>query len=166
MKLTVVSDTHKDFHGLKKIVEDNLDSDLFIHLGDGQHELLDMIQLFPDKDFYFVKGNSDFGHAKEERILTVGGYKAYLAHGHLLNVHGGLERLVDKAAFNHCSIALYGHTHLYRTECVNGIYIMNPGSPSSPRGKNPPTYGVIEISDDGRIAMNIVELKTTRESVY
>ncbi len=159
IKITVFADSHKDFHKLKNIVDDNLDSDLFVHLGDGQLELLDISQMYPDKEFVLVKGNSDFGTAKEERVITIGGYKAFCAHGHTLNVHSSLESLLDKAQFNNCKIALYGHTHIFKTEFVDGIYVMNPGSVSSPRGKNPPSYGIIEITEDDTIKMNIIEIK-------
>lgn len=157
MKITVVADTHKDYHKLKAVIDENLDSDLVIHLGDGQHELFDIAGLHSGMQFIFIKGNTDFSNIKEERIVTVGGYKIFCAHGHTLNVHDGLELLLDKAEFNGCKIALYAHTHVYRTELINGIYVMNPGSVSSPRGKNPPTYGVIDISEDGKIEMNIVQ---------
>lgn len=158
MKITVIADSHKDYHKLKFTIEKNLDSDLFIHLGDGQHELFDIAKAHPENKFTFIKGNSDFGNMKEERIVSVGGYKIFCAHGHTLDVHSGFNRLIEKAALNGCKIALYAHTHIYRTELVDGIYVMNPGSVSSPRGKNPCTYGVIEISDDGIIAMNIIEI--------
>ena len=36
---------------------------------------------------------------------------------------------------------------------------MNPGSLSSPRNGNPPTYGIIELSSSGEITMNIVTAK-------
>lgn len=39
MKIVVVSDSHKEFHKLNSVIENNLDADAFIHLGDGEHEL-------------------------------------------------------------------------------------------------------------------------------
>ncbi|MCL2077140.1 MAG: YfcE family phosphodiesterase [Oscillospiraceae bacterium] len=159
MKITVVGDSHKDFHGLKSIVEENLDADLFVHLGDGQYELIDVANLFPEKKFVFVKGNSDHGNIKEERVITAGGYKIFCAHGHTLDVHGGPDRILDMAIYHECKIALYAHTHLYKTDYISGVYVMNPGSISEPRGKNPPTYGIVEIADDKTIKMNIIEIQ-------
>jgi len=159
MKITVVADSHKDFHKLKSVVEANLDADLFIHLGDGQYELIDVANLHPDKKFVFVKGDSDHGNIKEERVITVGGYKIYCAHGHTLEVHGGTEQLLDRALYHECKIALYAHTHIYKTDFVSGVYVMNPGSISEPRGKNAPTYGMVEIAEDKTIKMNIIELR-------
>ena len=38
MKILVVSDTHRNFAVLDDIVNENLDADLIIHLGDGENE--------------------------------------------------------------------------------------------------------------------------------
>jgi len=159
MKLTVTADSHKDFHKLKGVAEVNTDADLFIHLGDGQYELIDVANEFPDMKFVFVKGECDHGNTKEERVITIGGLKVFCTHGHNLGVNDGLEQILDKAMFHDCKIALYAHTHIYKTDYINGIYLMNPGSVSEPRGKNPPTYGVIETAEDMTIKMNIVELQ-------
>jgi putative phosphoesterase len=159
MKIVVVADTHKDYHTLKKVVDANADADLFIHLGDGQHELVDMQNLYPEKQFIFVLGNSDFGTAKTDRIVSLGGHKIFCTHGHLYGVHFGVKKLVEKAKFNGCEIALHGHTHLFRMQQVEGVYVMNPGSLESPRGKNPPTYGIIVLSDENRIDMSIVAVE-------
>jgi hypothetical protein len=159
MKITVVADSHKNFDVLKSVAEENKDSDLFIHLGDGQYELIDVANLYPHMKFVFVKGNVDFGSIKEERVITLGELKLFCAHGHTLDVHDGLEPLLDKAIFYECKIALYAHTHIYKTDFIDGVYVMNPGSISEPRGKNPPTYGVIETADDDKtIKMKIVEI--------
>ena len=78
------------------------------------------------------------------------------SHGPPQHVHDGLDRLVSDAKDNDCRIALFGHTHLYRTENIDGVFLMNPGSPDCPRNHNKPTYGVIELDSEGGIQMNIV----------
>ena len=157
MKIVVVSDTHRNFAVLDRCVNANLDADLFIHLGDGENEARDVHNLHPDKAMIYVGGNCDFGMHKSKQIVTVCGYKIFCCHGHLQDVHHGLERLVADAKVNECKVALYGHTHLYRTEVVDGVFVMNPGSLDSPRNRNKPTYGVIEISSNGEVKMNIIE---------
>ncbi|MDR1754014.1 MAG: YfcE family phosphodiesterase [Eubacterium sp.] len=160
MKITVFADTHRNYNALNAVVNQNLDSDLFLHIGDGQFELLEVASAHPDKKFLMVKGNRDYGSLDDERIIDLDEFKIYCNHGHELDVNSGLEKLLDKAAYNDCKIAVYGHTHLFKTDLINGIYVMNPGSLESPRGKNPPTYGVIKISDGGEIIMNIIEYKS------
>lgn len=159
MKIIVVSDSHKEFERLRKVVETHKDADLYVHLGDGEHELREVANLYTDKQFVFVKGNCDFGMAKTEQVIDIGICKIFCTHGHTMDVHNGLDTLVANAKVNECKIALYGHTHYYRTEIVDGIYIMNPGSIDSPRGRNKPSYGIIDISESGKITMNIIAIK-------
>jgi putative phosphoesterase len=122
-------------------------------------EVYDIINKYPNMNFAFVRGNCDYGESPAERILEVpGGVKIFCTHGHLYSVNSGIEYLVEKAKSENCSVALYGHTHIFRTEILNGVYVMNPGSITSPRGKNPPTYGIINISFNMEISMSIVEL--------
>lgn len=159
MKIIVVSDTHKNFAVLDEVVKKNLDADLFIHLGDGENEARDVHNLHPEKAMIYVGGNCDYGAHKQTHVVTACGYKIFCCHGHAQDVHNGLERLIADAKQNDCRIALYGHTHLYRTEAIDGIYVMNPGSLDSPRNHNKPTYGVIELSSSGEVKMNIIAVK-------
>lgn len=156
MKIVVVSDTHRNFEVLEKIVCGNPDAELFIHLGDGENEARDVQNLHLDKTMVYVGGNSDYGMHKSIQIVTACGYKIFCCHGHIQRVNSGLDRLVSDARTNGCRIALFGHTHIYRTENIDGIYVMNPGSPDCPRGHNKPTYGVIELDSEGGVKMNIV----------
>lgn len=156
MKIVVVSDTHRNFHVLEEIVSGNPDAELFIHLGDGENEARDVQNLHLDKTMVYVGGNSDYGMHKSIQIVTACGYKIFCCHGHIQRVNAGLDRLVSDARANDCRIALFGHTHIYRTENIDGIYVMNPGSPDCPRGHNKPTYGVIELDGEGGVKMNIV----------
>lgn len=159
MKIVVTSDTHHNYHILKKIVELNPDADLFIHLGDGENEFLDVRNETFGKQFVFVKGNGDFGDWKESAVIGVNGYKIYCTHGNKLDVANSLDLLLYNAKKEKCKIALFGHTHIYMTDVVDGIYVMNPGSPESPRNRLKPSYGVINIDTNGIIDMKIVEIK-------
>lgn len=159
MKIIVVADTHKDYKNYKAVVEKNIDADMFIHLGDGEHEFADISAEYPDKAFYFVQGDCDFGKYKSMEVVEASGYKILCVHGHEHNVHGGLDPIISEAKAHGCRIALYGHTHMYRTECLDGVYVMNPGAIDSPRGKNKASYGVIIIDDTGKLTMNVVPLK-------
>ena len=159
MRIVVVADTHRDYYMLKEVVEDNLDADAFIHLGDGENELRDMEQLFPHKMFYFVQGNRDYASkAKVTDILNLGGKKILITHGHHYDVRETMDNLVNTAEHNDVDIALYGHTHLYSYSCIDGIYVMNPGSLHAPRGRRYRSYGTIDISGDD-VAINIIEIK-------
>ncbi len=159
MKILVVSDTHRNFAILNEVVNKNLDADLIIHLGDGENEARDVHNLHPEKPMIYVGGNCDYGSHKQWHVVNACGYKIFCCHGHNEDIHSGLGLLVSKAKAEDCKIALYGHSHLYRTEIVDDVFVMNPGSLDSPRNHNDPSYGVILLSSTGEIQMNIISVK-------
>lgn len=156
MKILVVSDTHRNFNVLKQIVNNNEDSDLIIHLGDGENEARDIQNMYPQIPCVYVQGNCDYGTHHLYEVVTACGYKIFCCHGHTYDVHSGLHELAAAAKAEDCNIALYAHTHLHRTGIVDDVFIMNPGSPDSPRNHNEPTYGVINLTSDGQIEMKII----------
>lgn len=149
IKIIVISDTHRDFDALYDIVNDNKHADMFIHLGDGEHEFDDVRNLFPEKAFLFVRGNNDWSDSPICRTFTYGGHKFYLTHGHSFDRHSVHSFIAATAKANNCDVALFGHTHIPFYEVMNDVHVFNPGSPSSPRGRSEPSYGVITISDSG-----------------
>ncbi len=155
MRIIVVADTHRNFERYNNIVDKN-EADLFIHLGDGSNEFADVAKLHPNKKFLFVKGEGDFCEASLSRTIELEKCKLFCTHGHLYDVSDGLEKAITAAKEEGCNILLYGHTHLYRAELIDGIYVLNPGSLGIPRGHNKPSYGVLDISAEGKVEMNIV----------
>ena len=69
-------------------------------------------------------------------------------HGHTLSVKYGTQRLIELARQNKCDIALYGHTHTSQILYEEGLYVVNPGSCSSPRDSRA-SYAVIDIEESG-----------------
>lgn len=162
MKILVVSDTHRNYNVLEAIIKKNPGADMLIHLGDGESEFDDVSRVFPQFPMVYVGGNCDYGMHKTTHVVQAGGHKIFCCHGHTVGVRAGVELLVCAAIQNECDIALYGHTHVYRTEVMDGVYVMNPGSPDCPRGGNKPSYGVIELTKDGGVEMNIITLERKR----
>ena len=150
MRVIVISDTHRDFRTLRRIVEKHWDeAALFLHLGDGERETDDLLALYPDLPFQRVRGNCDFASMLPlSEIAFAGSTKIFFCHGHTFGVNGGLSHLVSAARQSGSHIALYGHTHRGDTHYEDGIYVMNPGSPSQPRDGRA-SYGVIDITDNG-----------------
>ncbi len=113
MRVVVVSDTHRDFRTLYRIVEKHREeAALFLHLGDGEQEVEDLRLLHPELPLLAVRGNCD-GSAEEpgSRVASAGSTRIYMAHGHDLGVRSSTSLLVRMARENGCRIALYGHTH-------------------------------------------------------
>ncbi len=150
MRIVVISDTHRDFRTLRQIVEKHLeDANLFIHLGDGEQDVDQLLGLYPELPIEMVRGNCDFASfLPDTDIVFAGNVKIFICHGHTMNVKSSLEPLVSQARKNGCRIALYGHTHRGDTHYDEGIYVMNPGSPSQPRDGSA-SYGIIDITPGG-----------------
>lgn len=158
MRIVVLSDTHRDFFSAHEIVKRHLpNADAFLHLGDGMDEWDDIRALYPDRAFYEVRGNCDLGSsAKPFGVLSCEhGHKLFYTHGHLYHVKASLQDLERAARENGCDVALYGHTHKAGCTYADGLYVMNPGSPSQPRGSEP-GYGIIDSTGAGIVCNNVV----------
>lgn len=155
MRIVVFSDSHRDYFPLQRIMLAQPKAEVFLHLGDGEEEFEQLRQRFPTKLMRGVAGNCDWGSiGRKFDLITCEGKRIFFTHGHIYGVKAGLDDLLRAARNMGADIALYGHTHVPHTEYVDGMYVMNPGSTSSPRdGK--PSYGVIDITPAG-IVTNIV----------
>lgn len=157
MRIVVFSDSHNDYYALKNIVLTHKSTNCFLHLGDGERDVDDLRNAFPNKAIYHVRGNCDWAsQSPENGILECGDKRILYTHGHLHAVKFGLEALKLYALKIGADIALYGHTHQAYTEYDNGLYVMNPGSVTSPRG-GAPSYGILDITGAG-VVLNVVKL--------
>lgn len=155
MKILVVSDTHGNFFNFKKAVETHRDAQIIIHCGDSRDELDDIKMMYPDKAFFCVKGNCDFGSTLplvEERVVET--KKLFITHGHLYNNKMSLYPICCAAREEKADIVIFGHTHNAVADYDDGLYILNPGS----LGGYGATYAIIDVSEQG-IVTNIVKLK-------
>ena len=163
MKIIVISDTHGDYRILRKIVLLHQDADMFIHLGDGEMDLYQLFSSEPwaEEKFHCLKGNCDFRQAvNASRTVTLDlpyGHKIFASHGDHFQVKFGTSRIAYEARQNQADIVLYGHTHASECSYEDGLYIINPGSPSCPRDGNKPSYALIDISEKG-VLPNLVFL--------
>lgn len=140
MCIGIVSDTHGDSYAIRRVIEQAGRVDAWIHLGDNTRDA----EAF-GKDgtpVYSVAGNCDFGGEKELRI-SLDGAEILAAHGHYYGVTAGTDRLAYRAEELGCNVALYGHTHIPKLDYDGKLYIINPGSPSCPRGGAPRTFAIL-----------------------
>lgn len=148
MKILVISDTHGDVKMLRKALDENPDIMHAFHLGDLTADVDAVRADYPERTFYCVCGNNDFGSQYPPTgLCKLNGRTIYYTHGHLQRVHAHFYGLIAEARQYGADIVLFGHTHIpYATE-TDGIYLFNPGSASRPRMGNK-GYGVIVLSDD------------------
>ena len=158
MRIIVMSDSHGSMPMLEMIVAFNKNADMFIHLGDGEREVASLRIKYPDIDLRSVRGNCDFGKESPDfLVVEAGGHRIFCSHGHRYSVKSGTETLRSIAKDNGCDAALFGHTHERYISCEDGIDIMNPGSCDCPRDGNKPSYGYIDITENG-LFMNIIDV--------
>lgn len=107
-------------------------------------------------DIVAVRGNCDsevdqmllrFPIRADYTLLLVDGRRFFVTHGHVYNE----KRLPESPA---CDVFVYGHTHLYTLQpaAADGMRpaVLNTGSPTFPKGGNPPTFATY---DDGVLSV-------------
>lgn len=135
MLIHVLSDSHGEIREYLKKIKFNRPEIIF-HLGDYVEDasrIREETQIIT----YDIRGNNDYTRTDTplERILEIEGKKLLLVHGHIENVHFGLEKLYFKALSMGAEYVFFGHTHIPIDVEYNGIRFLNPGSISRPRGK-------------------------------
>ena len=156
MRIIVISDSHGRTGVIDKILSAQPDAKHVFFLGDKLSDIEDFEFLYPDKKFYSVCGNCDFGSfAPSVGIENIGKAKILYTHGHTYGVKYGISKLKEAAKQNGYNIVLYGHTHVSNTLYEDGIWFVNPGSCSQPRDGSGASYAVIDIEENG-IMPNII----------
>lgn len=133
MIISVISDTHRKSNGISKALMKSKGADIIIHLGDNVEDAKEIQKQFKGKVIY-VAGNCDpIALCKTEEIIELEGKRIFITHGNRYDVNYGLSELLDKAKQHSFDLVLYGHTHISRVDYEEGIFFVNPGSPSMPR---------------------------------
>jgi putative phosphoesterase len=163
MRIAVVSDTHMP-RGARTLPEACVQrlraADLILHGGDvvGESFLDDLRALGPPVEA--VYGNMDEPALKaslpKEHIVEVGTVRIGMIH--IPGPRVGREtRLI--ARFPDCDAIVYGHTHVSQVEQHDGVWILNPGSPTERRSC--PERTMLELVVKGRkLAPQLISLGT------
>lgn len=155
VRILVLSDSHGDRDAVRRALLEQPGAEAVIFCGDGEHDLDAMGYSFPEKAFYLVRGNCDWGSQLELKgALTLEGVKLFFTHGHLYSAKLTDSQVIAAARGCGAQILLYGHTHIPRNEYQDGLYILNPGSCRGYQG----TYGVVDLTKGG-ILTNIIHIK-------
>ena len=156
MKILIVSDTHKKHDNLVRILEQEENIDLMVHLGDSEgYE--DYIAELAGCPLEIVSGNNDFfTDLDREKVLEVGEYQVLITHGHYYYVAMGVEDLKKEALGRGMDIVMFGHTHRPLLDYSKGIVTLNPGSVSFPRQEGRrPSYALMELDQEGEAHFKI-----------
>ncbi len=133
MKIAIISDTHNRIGRVYDNLSDR-DIDIILHLGDVCDDATMLGELLKTQVIK-VKGNNDFYEPNEacDKTIILDGKKIFITHGHKYGVYSGVDKLVEKAKSLNCDICLFGHTHKYFNQIIDGVWVINPGSPTYPR---------------------------------
>jgi putative phosphoesterase len=152
MRMLVVSDSHHDIYclalALKKFA---LKADLVAHLGDGADDIERAAEAaklrLPRVEA--VRGNGDFEPwIWPRRLIGSADRPVLMLHGHLEGVSEGMSGILAAASAAGAGLVLFGHTHRPFFEEYRGVLAVNPGSISRPRGRDNPTFAVVDVPED------------------
>ena len=161
IRIGVISDTHGSAGAIDRCIEAAGEVACWFHLGDvvSDGKELEKRSGLP---VYRVLGNCDWGMTQEteevkfpgkqkrvttELVVSIGGARVLLTHGHLYDVDMGSYTLGCRAEELNCAAALYGHTHVAELSAFGAVLKLNPGSPSRPRAGRKPSFAVMEIEN-------------------
>ena len=160
MKILLLSDTHGLQDETEQVIQQQKDMDMYLHLGDIGFDLKVL------HAFDIVSGNHDrFASIPKELIKTIEGRHVLCMHGNLfddetmeevLAMHAIDEedimdicmrtlhhKLAVYAKSKGCDTVFFGHTHHQVAQCVDGVWLVNPGSLCF--GTPQSGYAVVEI---------------------
>ena len=118
---------------MKKVVDVLYNTELIIHLGDNVQDANEIKRIYTGS-IINVRGNCDFNvDAPSERLEVINSKRFFITHGHRYDVKYSLSRLKFRALEQKADVVLFGHTHISQIVYEEGIWFINPGSPSIPR---------------------------------
>lgn len=160
MRIGLVSDSHGNLEDLKNAVDQMGRVDAVFHMGDYVDDGF-QIKRWVSAPVFAVKGNMDvYSNEGQLFVKTALGGKMILAcHGHTLRVKNEYSTIRYKGLEEGADIVLFGHTHIPMIDQDEQLLMMNPGSCSLPHMNGIKTFGIIEITGDGTLLPEIVELK-------
>ncbi|WP_249030363.1 metallophosphoesterase family protein [Tannockella kyphosi] len=124
MKILVVSDSHLENEILENVIKKHPAMDAYIHCGDSSLKASDPLL----KKFHVVLGNHDDDYFPLEKIISIGGKKILILHGHKHNVYTDYQMIESYMLKNDIDLCLHGHTHIPSYYKNDAITIINPGS--------------------------------------
>ncbi|WP_293984112.1 metallophosphoesterase family protein [uncultured Clostridium sp.] len=149
MKIGVISDTH----GLLRdeVIENLQGCDYIIHAGDiGSEEILDKLQGIAKT--FAVRGNND----KEGYALKLPDFKEIKMDEVLIYVTHNKADIPKE--LREIDLIIYGHSHKYSEDNIDGIIYLNPGSCGRKRFSLPLSMAIVEVNLDN-IEVKKIDIK-------
>lgn len=149
LRVVVFSDSHGRLEFAVKALKETGQVDLVLHAGDLYRDAVALAEEtgLPVKA---VLGNCDnISGGPEEELIDLAGRRILLTHGHIGWSKHWHDNILKRAIETGAEAVVFGHTHKAEVIKADGVLFFNPGSIGKPRDQQRPSYGVLEISEDG-----------------
>jgi hypothetical protein len=151
MKIGVISDTHVPTitNSLPPAVfEIFKDVDLILHAGDIVNlSLIEELRALAPVEA--VAGNMDDAETQlrlpHKKVLPLGKFTVGLTHG---KYKIDIQREMIRKEFDSVDLIVYGHSHNPFWGKIDGVYFLNPGSPTDTRYAPYKSIAILHIADD------------------
>lgn len=151
MKVGVISDTHVPAASRSlppAIFEIFKNVDLILHAGDIlELSVLDELRAIAPVEA--VAGNMDGSEVHlnlpYKKIVRLERYRAGLIHG---KYKIDIQREMIRKEFDDVDLIVYGHSHTPFWGTVDGVYFLNPGSPTDKRYAPYNSVAILEVGDE------------------
>jgi putative phosphoesterase len=159
MRIAVVSDTHLPRRGRalpQRLLDECAAADLILHAGDVVAPEV-LLELEAYGTVAAVRGNcdgDDLAQLPLERVVEAGDARIGMVHDSGRSDGRG-ARLARR--FPGCAAVVFGHSHVPVVAHEAGVLLVNPGSPTDPRGQPAPTMALLEVAD-GRLTASLVDV--------
>ena len=116
--IAILSDTH----GLlrEQVIAELITADCIIHAGDINTPVI-VQSMMEHRETYVVRGNNDKDWAEEmpkSLAVTIEGVRFFIVH----------NKKDIPINLTNVDVVVYGHSHKYSAEVINGVLFLNPGS--------------------------------------
>lgn len=152
-EILVTGDTHGSIRELISLIEKLKQAgklDGIIHLGDYVEDAEELALIYPEIPLTMVAGNNDWRRRDVplKRVVGLAGHRLLLIHGHKYRGWPKGKKMIEDAKKNNCDIVLFGHSHRYLVEEDQGVWRINPGSPTRPRGDLIPSALLLTLKEN------------------
>ena len=164
MKIGITGDTHGSQRAMRQIAQLTPPVELWLHTGDHSADA-NFLETLTGIPVIRVEGNCDHdGLAKPDEFLEREGFSLWLTHGHKYFHYQEVSELVWWAHQLEARIVIYGHTHIPMNKWYGDVLLLNPGSPSRPRGGSKPCFAVLTLQEGKQPQVEFIELPQNEQN--
>jgi hypothetical protein len=159
MRIGITGDTHGSLPALRRVLAKMPPVDLWLHTGDYATDA-ELLHKLTGIDVVRVRGNCDAPtvSAQPDEYLVLEDFKLWLTHGHRYIQHNVQADLGYWARALDQDIVVFGHTHVPFNEYYGEALLINPGSPSRPRGGSRACFAVLTLQKGSKPQVEHIEI--------